>query len=216
MASDQEKTQLTNSLKTTVKILNECGAKYRILGSTLVAAYVNRIFRRIGDLDLLLDNKSKKCVFQKLEKEGFQFTKQRWGVLSWDEAYKKEHLGLSILLIGDFYPDYFSYRFLAFFELRITNAYLKSTKYQFSGVTFNGIPVSSVISGIKQSFLNPKRKIDNKALGEAKKKVKVVTHNQINIFFFGIKIPYLYDVFSFFYNIYGGIRVILGKKYEAW
>lgn len=36
------------------------------------------------------------------------------------------------------------------------------------------------------------------------------------VFLFGREIPYLYPLFSWLYNIFGGIRVLLNKKYEVW
>lgn len=216
MTQTDEKERLGKSLKITVKALEECNAEYRVLGSVLIAAHVNRVFRRIGDLDLLIAKKDKDCVFKKLEREGFRFVKKHWGFFSWIEAHKKDYLGLSILLIGDFHPSYFSYHFLKIFELRIKSEYLKPTKYQFCGVSFVGIPTSSVLAGIKQAFLNPKRKVDNATMAETRQKVKFKTYGNINVYVAGVKIPFLYDAFSFLYNIYGGIRVMFGKKYEVW
>ena len=141
MAQNEEKERLGRSLKMTIQALEECRAEYRILGSILIAAHVNRVFRRIGDLDLLLAKKDKECFFNKLEREGFYFEKKRWGFFSWIEAHKKDHLGLSVLLIGNFHPSYFSYRFLKILELRIKSEYLKPTKYQFYGVSFIGVQV---------------------------------------------------------------------------
>ena len=216
MTQTDEKERLGRALKITIKALEECKAEYRVLGSILIAAHVNRVFRRIGDLDLLIAKKDKDCVFSRLEREGFHFEKKRWGFFSWIEAHKEEHLGLSVLLIGDFHPSYFSYRFLKIVELRIKSEYLKPTTYQFCGVSFIGVPVSSILAGIKQAFLNPKRKIDNSVMAESRNKVKFRIYDNINVYVAGVKIPFLYDAFSFLYNIYGGIRVMLGKKYEVW
>ena len=105
---------------------------------------------------------------------------------------------------------------MKFFELRIKSEYLRPTEYLFEDAKFTGIPISSAIAGIRQSFLNPKRKLDKKILKEEMKNTKVKTYNNISVYIFGIKLLYLYDLFSFFYNIFGGIRVILGKKYEVW
>lgn len=214
--STNQETTLVKSLRITTRMLKECAADYRIIGSVLIAAHTKKIFRRIGDLDLIISSTDKARFFKKLKREGYSIRQRSWGFFSWYEADKEGYLGLSILLIGDFRPTYFSYRFLKFCELRITNPYLRPTNYQFGGVSFIGIPLSSVIAGIKQAFLNPKRQIDNEVLRKHKLYSKASARNQINVFIFGLKIPYLYGAFSFLYNIYGGIRVVIGKKYESW
>ncbi len=215
-SSQEEKQNIINSLRLAVKIFKDCEADYRILGSVLIVAHLNRVFRHIGDLDVVLDRQHKNCVFKKLEDHGFELIKKQWGFFKWIEAEKKGHLGFSFLLIGDFKSDYFSYRFLNIFELRIKDAYLKPTPYSFGKVEFVGIPTSSVVSGIRQSFLNPKRKLDKQVLANEMKKRKKQHYGNINVYLFGIKLPFLYDAFSFLYNIYGGVRILFGRKYETW
>ena len=133
-----------------------------------------------------------------------------------EEAKKNGCLGLTFLLIGEFKKDYFTWRFMKFFELRIRADYLQPTEYGLGNIKFIGIPISSAMAGIKQSFLNPKRKLDKRVLGNEVIKTKVKTYNNISVYIFCLKLPYLYDIFSFFYNIYGGFRVMFGKKYEIW
>ena len=106
--------------------------------------------------------------------------------------------------------------FLKFFELRIRASYLMPTEYGFEGATFVGIPISSAIAGIKQSFLNPKRKLDKQVLENEAARVEVKTYNNISIHIAGVRLPYLYDIFSALYNMYGGMRVMLGRPYEMW
>lgn len=214
MSEKKQRSEIKNSLKIITEIFGECNANYRVVGSILLVAYKNKIFRRINDVDIMVDAKSKECVLMRVKKAGFVLEEKPWLGFRWIEAKKEGYLGLTFLLAGDFLENYFRWPFMKFFELRIKSDYMQPTEYNFEGVKFIGIPISSVMAGVKQSFLNPKRKIDKKILEE--EQVRPNTYNQISVYVFGIKIPFLYDIFSFVYNIYGGLRVIFGKKYEMW
>lgn len=216
--SEQEilKREITNSLKIITEVFQSCNANYRIIGSTLVVAHLNKVFRRIHDVDIILDIKSKDCVFGKLKNHNFIFEERSAAGFSWIEVKKDGCLGLAFFLTGKFKEYYFTWNLTSYIELRIKNNYLTPTNYTFGNTAFTGIPISSAIAGIRQSFLNPKRTLDKKMLHSEIATTKVKTYNNISIYFFGVRIPYLYDMFSFFYNIYGGIRVMFGKKYEFW
>lgn len=120
------------------------------------------------------------------------------------------------LLVGKFEENYFTYTLFKGCELRLNADYIYPTEYQFNGIKFLGIPISSAIAGIRQASLNPKRTLDKKMLHDEIKKIKAPACGNINVYFYGISIPYLYDIFSFFSNIYGGVRILFGKKYETW
>lgn len=214
--SNSQREQIKNSLEEITAIFKSCNAGYRVLGSTLLVAYTNRVFRRINDVDVLLDIRAKDCVFTALKKYGFEVENKSSAGFSWFEFKKKNHLGLTFLLIGEFTPSYFTWPFMGFFELRMKSDYLRPTSYSFEGCTFIGIPISSAVAGIKQSFLNPKRKLDKEILGDEVSRTNIKVYNNISVYMAGLKLPYLYDVFSFLYNIFGGMRVLLGKKYEIW
>lgn len=216
MHSESQERQIGKSLKEIIEIFDSCNADYRVLGSILLVAHTNKVFRHINDVDVLLDIRIRDCVFEKLKNYGFELERKTKSGFSWFEAKKSDYLGLTFLLIGEFEKNYFSWRFMKFFELRIKADYLRPTEYNFENEKFTGIPLASAIAGIRQSFLNPKRKLDKQILGEEMDKTKVKTYNNISVYIFGLKFPYLYDLFSFFYNIYGGIRVMLGRKYEIW
>ena len=216
MNPENQEKQIGKSLKVITEIFSSCNAGYRVLGSTLLVAHINKVFRHINDVDVLLDIRARDCVFEKLKNYGFELEQKTKSGFSWFEAKKNDYLGLTFLLIGEFEKNYFSWRFMKFFELRIKADYLQPTEYNFENVKFIGIRISSAIAGIRQSFLNPKRKLDKQILGQEMGKTKVKTYNNISVYIFGLKLPYLYDLFSFFYNIYGGMRVVFGRKYEIW
>lgn len=216
MNQEYQREQISNSLQVVTEIFRSCNANYRVLGSVLLVAYTNRVFRHINDIDFLLNIDAKDCVFEKLKNNGFELEKKTKAGFSWFEAKRNGYLDLTFLLVGKFEKDYFNWYFMKFFELRIKADYLCPTEYNFENAKFIGIPISSAIAGIKQSFLNPKRKLDKQILGEEMNKTKIKTYNNICVYIGEIKIPYLYDIFSFLYNVYGGIRVMFGRKYEIW
>jgi hypothetical protein len=216
MSVEDQRAQIKKSLQVMTEVFGSCGAEYYVLGSVLIVAYKNKVFRRIGDVDIVLDAKSKDCVFRKLEECGFVFRKHSKAGFTWVEAGKEGHLGLTFLLVGNFDSEFFSWRFMKICELRITHDYLEPTEYEFEGVKFVGIPISSVVAGIKQSLLNPKRRLDKQLLQKELMENKAKTRGNISVYIGNLKIPFLFDVFSFFYNIYGGIRVMFGRKYEVW
>lgn len=206
---------LRNSLKLATQIFKECQSKYRVVGSVLIVSITNKIFRKIGDIDLLLDLESFDCVLQKLKRYGFTLLRRRLFIFPWIEAKKVGHLGFTFLLVGKFNAKGFFYRIGKWIEIRVQANYITPTEYQFEGIKFSGIPIPSVAAGIQQSFLNPKRSLDKQMI----KPYLTATpfpYGRINIYMFGIRIPYLYDMYSFLYNLYGGARVLVGKKYESW
>ena|SRR3990167_4508936 len=213
---EEQRQEIIQSLKAITDVFRECKAEYRIIGSTLLVAYKNELFRRIHDIDIILDAKSKTSVFDILKKKGFIFKKRRWAGFTWFEAEKPGYLGLTFFLVGEFAKEYFTWKFSKRGELRINATYLEPTEYVFDGVRFVGIPIASAIAGIRQAFLNPKRSLDKRILDKEMKRSKVRIYNNINVYVKGVKIPYLYDLFSFFYNIYGGLRVTFGQRWEAW
>lgn len=216
MNEESQKEQIKNSLQAIVEACKKCNANYRILGSVQLVAYTKKIFRHINDLDVLLDIRQKECVFKELQKEGFEFEKRSKVGLPWMEAKKEGCLALTFLMIGEFLDDYFTLRFLKVCELRTRADYLKPTEYDYEGVKFIGIPLSSAIAGIRKSFLNPKRRFDRQVLGDEMKRHNVKTYDNTYFYIAGVKIPFLYDMFSFLYNIYGGLRVVFGRKWEVW
>lgn len=213
--------QVKNGLLVLDRVFNQHKINYRVLGSVLVASLNGMPHRTLGDIDMLIDKKDFEKVTRSLKFEGYKIiSKQKLG-FHWTEAHKPNSLGFTFLLVGSFKVDYFSYHLSSSIELRISNNYLNSTEYSLLGVKFVGIPISSIQEGLKISNLNPKRKLDNEVV---KRAIKIndssanrdSLKNAFKVYFLGIEIPYAYPLFSQLYNLYGGFRVILGKKYEIW
>lgn len=211
--------KIKNGLAALEKVFNQPKINYRVLGSVLVAALNQKPHRPLGDFDVLFGQRDSEKVIVGLEAEGFvAINKQKLG-FHWTEWRKDDSLGFTFLLVGSFKKDYFSCQLSKNIELRISQAYLRPTEYSLLGVKLIGIPVRSLYEGLKVSNLNPKRQLDRLA-------VEKIMNNQIptgdslekafKIYLFGREIPYAYPIFSQIYNLYGGLRVFLGKKYEIW
>lgn len=212
-------TQVKNGLLVLDRLFNQQKINYRVLGSVLVASLNGMPHRTLGDIDMLIDKKDFEKVTKGLKFEGYKIiSKQKLG-FHWTEAYKPNSLGFTFLLVGSFKTDYFSYHLSSSIELRISNSYLSPTEYSLLGVKFIGIPISSIQEGLKISDLNPKRKLDSEVVKRAindSSANRDSLKNTFKVYFLGIEIPYAYPLFSQLYNLYGGFRVILGKKYEIW
>jgi len=193
--------------------------EYRVVGSALVAALYGKPHRKLGDIDMLVDAAKNRQIIAGLIEKGYTIeNKSAWG-FRWQEAYHRSRLGFTFLLVGTFGSQYFSCVLRGHIELRISNAYIKPMRYSLLGIEFIGIPRESVYQGIKASFLNPKRTLDRKIMkalcadvfSEGEK-----LDASFQLYLCGIRVPYAYTIFSHLYNLYGGIRVRFGKKYEAW
>lgn len=201
------------------KVFNQQQLDYRVVGSLLIAALNGAPHRRIGDIDIVIDEKDLKAALNGLINENYQLSERKIFGFKVVEAKNPEKLGFTFLITGKSTNDYFSYKPFRWLELRISNQYLQPTPYLLFGIKFIGIPPASVLEGIRVSNLNPKRNFDKKVLTEklTQNTLKGETlEKAFRVFLFGTKIPFLYLIFSYIYNLFGGLRVTLGKKYEIW
>lgn len=212
----------TEKIKATLEIIEEVfersGVNYRILGSVLVAALNGKPHRKLNDIDILVDKDDFIKARRKLELIGYKFITRNMLGLKWFEAEKEGLMGLTFLMIGSFSNKYFYYR-IGRLELRVMAEYISPTSYQLGGHTLTGIPVRSVYEGLKISNLNPKRKNDflvvtNIMKGELSEGPSL--EEAFRVYLFNLEVPYAYPLFSKIYNVYGGLRVRFGKKYEVW
>lgn len=211
--------RIRRGLKSLDEVFNKDRINYRVLGSTLVASLNGKPHRTLGDIDILVNKEDFDDIVTKLKSLGYVLEKNaKWGV-HWFEAVKPDSLGFTFLLIGKFHDDYFSCFFTKNIELRVSAEYLKPTKYSLFGNSFTGIPQRSIYEGLKISNLNPKRALDRKiVLDHFKGKIPAgkTLEESFEVYLFGKQIPFAYPFFSHIYNIFGGIRVLLGHKYEVW
>lgn len=216
---DSHSIQVSNGLKILDKVFNKEHVNYRVLGSVLVASLNGKPHRTLGDIDVLVDETDYEKVISNLQVEGYTIeTKHKFG-FNWTEAHHDGNLGFTFLLIGKFSRDYFSCKLSTNMELRISIRYLEPTEYSFLGISFVGIPLRSIYEGLKISSLNPKRTLDRKVVTDYLKgdiPPGETLDRSFKVYLSGVEIPYAYPLFSQLYNIYGGLRVLLGRKYEIW
>lgn len=211
--------EVRRGLESLDTVFNKNEINYRILGSLLVASLNGKPHRTLGDVDVLVGDRDFDRVTRGLVSLGYSLEKKsKWG-FRWLEAIKKDSLGFTFLLVGRFTDDGFSCFLTKQIGLVISSGYLLPTKYSLFGVSFTGIPQRSIYEGLKVSNLNPKRSLDRKVVlshfkGEVPDGEKL--EDSFRLFIFGKEIPRLYQLFSWLYNIFGGVRVAFEKKYEVW
>ena len=201
------------------KVFNQSNVEYRVLGSVLVAALNGKPHRTLGDIDVLVDQTEYEKMISNLQTEGYTIETKHKSGFSWTEAHHDGNLGFTFLLIGRFLKDYFSCKLSKNIELRISTRYLEPTKYFLLGISFVGLPLRSIYEGLKISSLNPKRTLDRKVVIDYLKgniPSGETLDRSFKVYLSGVEIPYAYTLFSQLYNIYGGLRVLLGRKYEIW
>jgi len=170
------------------KIFNKQKINYRVLGSVLVAALNGQPHRKLNDIDMLLEIKQADQVFQSLRVEGYKIQPKHIFAFSWIEARHSQNLGFTFLLVGRFEEKYFTYKLSQYLQLKIDN-------------------------------LNPKRTSDRKVVEKifnSSIPVGQSLDQAFKIYLFGKEIPHVYSLFSQFYNLFGGLRILVGKKYEIW
>lgn len=201
------------------KIFNKNNIEYRVLGSVLVAAINGKPHRTLGDIDVLIDEGDQDRIFFSLKSEGYTIERKKKYGFRWVEVHHPRNLGFTFLLIGTFRDNYFHCKLTDNIELNISSRYLEPTDYQLFGTHFTGIPIRSIYEGLKISSFNPKRSLDRKVV-EKHLGGNIPNGENLDeaftVFLSGVKLPHAYVLFSQLYNIYGGLRVLLGKKYEIW
>lgn len=201
------------------KIFNKKNIEYRVLGSLLVAALNGKPHRTLGDIDVLIDERDQDTILTSLKSDGYIIERRQKYGFHWIEAHHPKNLGFTFLLIGKFRDNYFHCKLTDNIELDISSRYLEPTEYVLFGTQFTGIPFRSMYEGLKISRFNPKRSLDRNVVEKFLDKGGPDGENldkAFTVFFHGVKLPHAYVLFSQLYNMYGGLRVFLGKKYEIW
>lgn len=206
-------------LTTLDKIFNKNNIEHRVLGSVLVAAINGKPHRTLGDIDVLIDEGDLDFVLSSLKSQGYTVERKKKYGFHWIEAHHPRNLGFTFLLIGKFRDNYFHCKLTDIIELNISSRYLEPMDYSLFGIHFIGIPTRSIYEGLKISSFNPKRSLDRKVVekyfgGNIPDGENI--DEAFTVFFRGVQLPHAYKLFSQLYNIYGGIRVFVGKKYEIW
>ncbi len=208
---------VANTLKAITRVFNRQGIEYRALGSVLAAAINGGLYRKIGDVDMIAPQKDKDRIMRLLRREGFRIVRKQKAGFRWTEARRENYVPITIILFGNFSQEAFTAQLAKGMELKASEECVKPTTYRLLGYEIIGVPPSAVLAGVKISGLNPKRGLDRsvlmKRLGRDFASAGLGT---VKVRLLGVDVPYLYAIFSLLYNLYGGIRVLLGKKYEVW
>lgn len=222
MNQDDHSQIVKESLEVLDDVLNKLGAQYRIVGSLLVAALNGKPHRTVGDVDVVLEKSAFDVVLKSLEGHGFVLENKSWGCgfFRWVEMNHERLVGFTFLLVGKFKDDYFECALTKHITIKISDKFLQKTKYTLFGVSFSGVPAISICDGLRISNLNPKRKLDRAVMRRILQK-DVLPHGEsidksFKVYLYGIRLPFAYSLFSQLYNLYGGLRVICGRRYEVW
>ncbi len=210
---------LENALLVLDKVFNQNNFPYRVIGSTLIAAINGKPHRTINDIDIVVDEENISAILDLIQKEGYILERKNKLGMKWLEAKSPNRVGFTFMLVGKFDDKGFTCNVFPNLQLRVSNEYIKPTTYELFGIKIVGIPPFSIKESLKISNLNPKRSLDKRILTEAigSKEIGGETlDHAFKVFLFNKEIPHLYSAFSHFYNLYGGARVFLGKKYEIW
>ena len=210
---------IIGSLHILDKTFNKQSLHYRVIGSLLVAALNGKPHRKLGDIDILIDESEFDSITSNLRLEGYAIKKKTSSGFNWIEANHQKNLGFTFLLVGKFNQNNFTCNLTKTITLEISNAFLYPTPYTFFGIRFTGIPLRSIYEGLKISSLNPKKASDRSLVAEfigGHIPAGESLNQAFRVLVFGIEIPYAYTFFSYLYNIYGGLRVLIKKQYEIW
>ena len=209
--------EVNKTLKEVVSILERNKVDYRFLGSVVTAAIFGNLHRRLGDLDLLVDEEKKEVVRKELEKLGF---KRAGGMF----AFARKYMSLETLIHDELLSvGYFLGRFNNDGSFRMGNTFInvsikgrsaKPTNYELNGTAFVGIPKSAVAVGIIQSKSNPKRKKEVAML--QRKKIKPFKDEGVVIHIFGVRVNWIYKASMILLNLLGNLRVRLGVPFDPW
>jgi hypothetical protein len=153
--------QVIDTVKTVMGVLEENKIEYRLMGSLISAALYGGIHRKINDLDLLVD-KNKQSVFEDaLQKRGFsKKVKNHLRVSEWLNLSIYQH---SQLLETSFYGITFKedgsgeLRTRSFMA-NVSDSVIERTVYDLAGIRFVGIPAGVVYRTILFNKSNPKRR----------------------------------------------------------
>ena len=205
------------TLKDVVNILTSHKIEYRFLGSVVVAAINGTLYRKIGDLDLLIDTNGKDILYDSLTKLGY---KQAEGMFSFARKYMAletlEHQ--TLLGVGYFFGNWQADGSFVMGDARASVAIeshaLKKTVYTLAGVEFHGIPPKSIATGIYASKKNPKRQKELILLRE--KNITPFPNKYIHVRIGNVRVDWLYHRAMSILTIIGIVRIRLGFAFDPW
>lgn len=209
--------QVMDTLIVLTKILNDNEIEYRLLGSIVTCALRNEVYRKINDLDLLVDKNKQEVLEKELLKIGFKKTVK-------NHLRVSEQLNLNIyqhptLLETSFYGLEFCENGSATLTMPAIKATVDKeailpTKYTLQNIEFIGIPAGVVLKTIMYSKSNPKRQKEFEIMN----KLKIQPHqgNIYKVELFGMDISGFPRLVNYILEIIGVFRNRIGKSYDIW
>lgn len=213
-----------NKVKLTLELLRPIFSgldeKYRVWGSLLAAAVVEKLHRKIRDVDLLIDADKLGRFLTDLEKAGFNINKKSLSFLGLGMdvyiAERKDCINLNFF-IGKFFENRdFEIKLSKNFSVATPAKAIVPTRYSLYGVNFVGVPATTNYARMYASRGNPKRKYDLEIMKDIKKDPEILKMDLIQIRYKGKQLTWLFNLLQFLENILGGIRVKLGLPFEVW
>lgn len=214
--SDLNDKQVEKTLRAVTEVLESNGVEYRFMGSILPTALKVEPYRKINDLDLLIDRLKLDQVIREFRNLGFTPKNK-------NSLRVSEQLGLFVfthpkLLETGFFAIDFGVKNPVFesgsFKFVIKNEAIKKTQYTFKGINFWGIPASIAYLLASYSESNPKREKEFRIY--KKNNVKPFVGRPYETYFLGIKVNWLIDFLNYALVLLGKLRIRLGKTYDPW
>jgi hypothetical protein len=215
MAYNEEKVERT--LQSLIPLLLQHKIKYRFLGSIAVAALNGKPHRRIGDIDLVIDERKHLMLRKALLDAGYE---EAGGMF----AFARKYLSLETLIhrdllsVGYFYGKWKKYGAFEMgnrvLKVSIDSWALKPTTYSLAGLQLIGIAPEIIATGIRSSARNPKRKKELELLKQ--KEITPAKNNYIHVQILGVSVDWVYHAAMGFLNILGMLRIRLGLPFDPW
>lgn len=209
--------EVQETLKAFLDILHDLNVRHLFLGSLVLSAIHGKQHRRLGDFDVLLDISKHNEVKKKLLGLGYIEAK---GMFS----FARKYLSIETLVhptlvsIGYFYGTWRDDgSFLmggAKNHLSVDARALQPTEYTLYGQLFQGLPKAVIASGIHASKHNPKRIEEVQILQE--QNIQPMKDDYIHVTIGNVRSDWLYCFSMKLLNMYGAIRVKLGKPFDPW
>lgn len=210
-------TQVQNTLKLVVGLLNKYNVNYRFMGSILPTALNGSLYRNVNDFDILVDKAKVENLSSELVKLGFTRKSKNMFRVS-------EQLGLYVFK----HPALLETSFFAVnidkgeemcleswpFLIKIKSDISKATNYAIWDTKFMGIPVSTAYTIALISKFNPKRKVEFEVY--RKYEAQKIKRRLFDMYFMGIKVNWLIDLLNLGLILVGELRVKFGMPYDLW
>lgn len=208
---------VVDTLRIVVNILNQYHIQYRFMGSIITCALRHEVYRHIDDLDLLIDQSQLPAFQHALISQGFaKANPNPFRVSEYFDLYVYHH---PKLLKVTFFAVKFEKSGIAtlhksIFHVTIPKETIKPTNYIFNDIKFVGIPPEVVYKTILFNKHDPKRIKEYEIFTSLK---TIPYPGKIyDIKFLGLDFNWLPRTSNSLLEIIGLIRTKFKKSYNPW